>query len=148
MRGNVDLIKKKIIYIDSIAKSSVFLLLARCGAGDGKTEKFFLIPLVFLQRTAFKTRSLDACCKLVLSGCGWLHGVRPASAPQSISLRTKHQALYIFVCRFSGVFCRGIVAKHICPEVYLFVYFKCYRFELKTDRDDGILESSTFAIYS
>ena len=83
---NVDLIKKKIIYIDSIAKSSQFVLLARCSTGDDETENFFLIPLVFLQRTAFITRSLDACSGLVLSGCRWLHGVRSASAPESISL--------------------------------------------------------------
>lgn len=76
---------------------SLFSLLAHYGTGDNETEKFFLIPLAFLQHTAFITRSLDACNGLVLSGCRWLHGVRSASAPESISLWTKHQPL-LHIC--------------------------------------------------
>lgn len=48
---------------------------------------------------------------------------------------------------FRAFFCRGIVVKHFCPEVYLFVYNKCYRVELKTKRENGIPGSSTFVIY-
>lgn len=147
MHLNVDLIKTKIIYIDSIAKMSLFSLLAHYGTGDNETEKFFLIPLAFLQHTAFITRSLDACNGLVLSGCRWLHGVRSASAPESISLWTKHQPLlHICLVVFGVFFCRGIAAKHFCPEVHLFIYFKYYSVELKTDRENGLPESSFFVI--
>lgn len=124
------------------AISSVLSRLHAAEQATSRRRAHSLIPFALIHRTAFKTRSLGACCERVLSGYSCLRGVHPALAPKSISLWTKHQPTLHLCLVVVGRFLSWHCGQTFCPEVYMFVDLKRYRVEIENNRNKNSLGSS------
>lgn len=124
------------IYTDFIAQFPLFLLHSRCGPGDEKTGNRFTdtfgVSSTYRFWNAAIGRLLWSCVKRLLLAP---RGV-PRLGAKIYFLMNKTAASFTSCWRFSGVFCRGIVATHFCPEVHLFVDFKRYRVEMKNNKEE------------